>query len=56
MTTVVSQVFSIEQRGWDLFAAAERLDLEGIVAKPEGRPLRARHGLAQGEEPGVHAG
>jgi bifunctional non-homologous end joining protein LigD len=32
-TTVHSQVFSIEERGRDLFAAAERLDLEGIVAK-----------------------
>lgn len=32
-TTVVSQVFSIEGRGRDAFAAAERLDLEGIVAK-----------------------
>jgi ATP-dependent DNA ligase len=30
---VLSQVFSIEDRGRDLFAAAERLDLEGIVAK-----------------------
>ena len=32
-TTVLSQVFSIEERGRDLLAAAERLDLEGIVAK-----------------------
>jgi ATP-dependent DNA ligase len=32
-TTVLSQVFSIEGRGRDLFAAAERLDLEGIVTK-----------------------
>jgi ATP-dependent DNA ligase len=32
-TTVLSQVFSIEERGRDMFAAAERLDLEGIVAK-----------------------
>ena len=30
---MVSQVFSIDERGRDLFAAAERLDLEGIVAK-----------------------
>jgi ATP-dependent DNA ligase len=30
---VLSQVFSIEEHGRDLFAAAERLDLEGIVAK-----------------------
>jgi ATP-dependent DNA ligase len=26
-------VFSVEERGRDMFAAAERLDLEGIVAK-----------------------
>ncbi len=32
-TSLVSQVFSIEERGRDMFAAAERLDLEGIVAK-----------------------
>ena len=32
-TTVLSQVFSIAQRGRDLYAAVERLDLEGIVAK-----------------------
>jgi ATP dependent DNA ligase-like protein len=32
-TTVLSQTFSIEERGRDLFAAAERLDLEGIVTK-----------------------
>jgi ATP-dependent DNA ligase len=31
--TVVSKVFSIERRGRDLFDAAQRLDLEGIVAK-----------------------
>jgi bifunctional non-homologous end joining protein LigD len=32
-TTVVSKVFSVEERGLDLFRAAERMDLEGIVAK-----------------------
>ncbi len=32
-TTVVSKVFSIEERGRDLFDAVQRLDLEGIVAK-----------------------
>jgi bifunctional non-homologous end joining protein LigD len=37
-TTVVSQVFSIEGRGRDLFAAAKRLDLEGIVAKRKADP------------------
>jgi bifunctional non-homologous end joining protein LigD len=31
-TTVLSRVFAVEGRGPDLFAAAERLDLEGIVA------------------------
>jgi hypothetical protein len=29
---VLSRVFAIEGRGRDLFGAAERLDLEGIVA------------------------
>jgi len=37
-TTVVSKVFAVEQRGRDLFAAAERLDLEGIVAKRKADP------------------
>jgi bifunctional non-homologous end joining protein LigD len=32
-TTVLSRVFTVEERGRDLVAAAERLDLEGIVAK-----------------------
>ena len=32
-TKVLSRVFAIEGRGRDLFDAAERLDLEGIVAK-----------------------
>jgi ATP-dependent DNA ligase len=31
-------VFSIEERGRDLFDAAERLDLEGIVAKRKADP------------------
>ena len=39
-TTVVSQVFSVEERGRDLFAAAERLDLEGIVAKRKADPYK----------------
>jgi ATP-dependent DNA ligase len=30
---VLSQVFSIAERGRDLFDAVQRLDLEGIVAK-----------------------
>jgi ATP-dependent DNA ligase len=30
---LLSQVFSTEERGRDLFDAAEQLDLEGIVAK-----------------------
>jgi ATP-dependent DNA ligase len=37
-TTVVSQVFFIEERGRDLFDAAQRLDLEGIVAKRKADP------------------
>jgi bifunctional non-homologous end joining protein LigD len=37
-TTVRSQVFSIEERGRDMFAAAERIDLEGIVAKRKSDP------------------
>lgn len=32
-TTALSQVFSLEARGADMLRAAERLDLEGIVAK-----------------------
>ncbi len=32
-STLLSQGFTIEERGRDLYAAAERLDLEGIVAK-----------------------
>jgi ATP-dependent DNA ligase len=33
-------VFSIEGRGRDLFHAAERLDLEGVVAKRKADPYR----------------
>jgi ATP-dependent DNA ligase len=40
-STVLSQVFSIEERGQDLFTAAERLDLEGIVAKRKADPYAA---------------
>ena len=39
-TTVLSQVFSIEERGRDLFDAVERLDLEGIVGKRKTDPYR----------------
>jgi ATP-dependent DNA ligase len=39
-TTVLSQVFTIAERGRDLFAAVERLDLEGIVAKGKTDPYR----------------
>jgi bifunctional non-homologous end joining protein LigD len=39
-TTVLSQVFSIAERGRDLFAAVERIDLEGIVAKRKADPYR----------------
>ena len=40
-TTVLSQVFTIPERGRDLFAAVERLDLEGIVAKRKADPYEA---------------
>ena len=39
-TTVLSPVFSIEERGRDLFEAVERLDLQGIVAKRKADPYR----------------
>jgi ATP-dependent DNA ligase len=35
---VFSPVFAVEVRGRDLFAAAERLDLKGIVAKRKADP------------------
>jgi len=41
-TTVLSQVFSIAERGRDLFAAVQRLDLEGIVAKRKADPYGPR--------------
>jgi bifunctional non-homologous end joining protein LigD len=37
-TTVVSEVFSVEERGRDALAAAERLDLEGVIAKRKADP------------------
>lgn len=37
-STVLSQVFTLEGRGCDMLAAAERLDLEGIVAKRKSDP------------------
>jgi bifunctional non-homologous end joining protein LigD len=37
-STVLSRVFAVEGRGRDLFGAAERLDLEGIVAKRKKDP------------------
>jgi bifunctional non-homologous end joining protein LigD len=37
-STALSQVFTIEERGRDLFAAAQRIDLEGIVAKRKADP------------------
>jgi bifunctional non-homologous end joining protein LigD len=40
-TTVLSQVFTIAERGRDLFAAVQRLDLEGIVAKRKADPYEA---------------
>jgi bifunctional non-homologous end joining protein LigD len=38
--SVLSEVFSIQERGRDLFAAVERLDPEGIVAKRKTDPYR----------------
>ena len=38
---VLSQVFTIEERGRELFAAVERIDLEGIVAERKWVPPRA---------------
>jgi ATP-dependent DNA ligase len=37
-TAVLSRVFAVEGRGRDLFATAERLDLEGIVAQRKADP------------------
>jgi bifunctional non-homologous end joining protein LigD len=37
-STVLSQVLSVDERGRDLFGAACRLDMEGIVAKRSGDP------------------
>ncbi len=37
-STALSQVFTIEERGRDPYAAAERLDLEGIMAKRKANP------------------
>jgi bifunctional non-homologous end joining protein LigD len=37
-STVLSQVFTIEERGRDLYAAAQRLDIEGVVAKRKADP------------------
>jgi bifunctional non-homologous end joining protein LigD len=37
-STVLSRVFAVEGQGRDLFRAAERLDLEGIVAKRKREP------------------
>jgi ATP-dependent DNA ligase len=35
---VLSRVFSVEGRGRDMLAAAQQLDLEGIVAKRKADP------------------
>jgi ATP-dependent DNA ligase len=35
---VLSQIFALDARGRDMLAAAERLDLEGIVAKRKADP------------------
>jgi ATP-dependent DNA ligase len=38
--SVAGAPFSVEGRGRDMFEAAERLDLEGIVAKRKADPYR----------------
>jgi len=40
-TPVLSRIFSVEECGCDLLGAAERLDLEGIVAKRKADPYGA---------------
>jgi ATP-dependent DNA ligase len=40
-TTVLSRVFTIEERGRDVFVAAQRMELEGIVAKWKAVPYDA---------------
>jgi hypothetical protein len=40
-STVLSAIYSVRGRGRDLFAAAERLDPEGTVAKRLGDPYGA---------------
>ena len=55
-TTVLSQVFSIDGRGRDLFDAAERLDIEGVVAKADGGPLSTGDGVVQDQEPHLYPG
>jgi bifunctional non-homologous end joining protein LigD len=37
-TPALSRIFSIERRGKDMLAAAQQLDLEGIVAKRKADP------------------
>jgi bifunctional non-homologous end joining protein LigD len=54
-STVLSQVFTIAERGRDRFAAAERIDLEGIVAKRKGS-LRTGDGVVQDQEQGLYQG
>jgi len=48
-STVLSPVFGVPGRSWDLFRAVERLDLESIVAKRLS-PLHPRHRLAESTE------
>jgi bifunctional non-homologous end joining protein LigD len=46
-STLLSRVFAVEGRGRDLFAAAERLDLGGIVAKRKVDSYVPRYSLVQ---------
>jgi ATP-dependent DNA ligase len=36
--STLSRVLAVEEHGGELYEAAQRLDLEGIVAKPKGDP------------------
>ena len=53
-TPTLSKVFGVERRGRELFGVAEKLDLEGLVAKRRADPYTPDT-VWQGEEPGLHA-
>jgi ATP-dependent DNA ligase len=51
---VLSRVFAVEARGRHLFEAAQRLDIEGIVAKRKADPYTPETVWYKVEERGVH--